>query len=116
MAFLAKIPSQAVTSETIAQFDTSQVDNVMVGINVTAASGTSPTLTPFFEVLGADGVWYQAWTHANLTGAGQVVAAIGPLSTNQAVLAAQARLRLEVGGTTPSFTLSASVNGKSNTQ
>lgn len=115
MASLAIIPAgTVVTTEKVVTFPTpSEMTAVQVGINVTAASGTSPTLTPFLEVLGGDGVWYPVWTHAALTAAGQVVAAVGPMaSSNPAVFTGQARLRLETGGTTPSFTLSASVNGQ----
>ncbi len=112
MAFLLTIPQgTVVTGEVVHEFTTSSLSNVMVGINVAAVSGTSPSLRPYFEVLGTDNVWYEVWKPTALTAVGQLVTTIGPGSATGAVLGVQARLRFEVTGTTPSFTLSASVNG-----
>lgn len=114
MAVLGSLPAgTVVTTEEIVSLNTSQVDVVQVGINVTAASGTSPSLQPYLEVLGADGVWYQVWKPTAITATGQTFATFGPGESNGAVFTATARLRLEATGTTPSFTLSASINGKS---
>ena len=112
-ATLATIQSTAITTETVKQFNTPAVETVVVGINVTAASGTSPTLNAYLEVLGSDGVWYTVWkTGTAITAAGQTVAVVGPISSsNPAAWTYEARLRLETGGTTPSFTLSATVFG-----
>ena len=112
-ATLATIQSTAITTETIEAFDTAAVTTVVVAINVTAVSGTSPTLNAYLEVLGSDNVWYPVWkTGTAITAAGQTVAVAGPVSsTNPAAWTSHARLRLEVGGTTPSFTLSATVFG-----
>ena len=112
MAYLATIGAgTAVTAEKIVDFGTPNngVDNVGVYINVTAVSGSgSPTLKAYLETQGPDGVWYAVWTSSSITGDGQTVASIGPLNpTNPAVFCAQSRLRFEVTGTTPSFTLSA---------
>lgn len=112
MAFLVAIPSGTdVTAETVEEFSTAAISHVQVGINVSAVSGTSASLQPYLEVLGADNVWYTVWKPSAITAAGQSVAVVGPDAANSAVFAANARLRLEVSGTTPSFTLSASVNG-----
>lgn len=112
-ATLGTITSQAVTAaETVVALSTPAVSTVMVGINVTAVSGTTPSLQPYLEVLGSDGVWYQVWKPSAITAAGQTVAVIGPDTSSPAAWTNQARLRLEVTGTTPSFTLSADVHGQ----
>jgi len=107
------VAGTAVTAEKILSLSTFAVETVVVGITVTAVSGTSPTLNAYLEVLGSDNVWYQVWkTGSNITAAGQTVAVVGPISsTNPAAWTNSGRLRLEVGGTTPSFTLSATVFG-----
>lgn len=112
MAILASISSGAVSTETIAQFSTAAISTIQVGLNVTAVAGTSPSLQPYLEVLGADGIWYAVWKPTAITAAGQTVESIGPGCASEAVFDAEARLRLEVSGTTPSFTLSASVHGR----
>ncbi len=112
MAFLVTIaPGTVVYSERIEQFSTASLSMVQVGINITAVSGTSPTLQPYLEVLGSDGVWYEVWKPSALTATGQTFATLGEGQSNGAVFAAQARLRFEVTGTSPSFTLSADVHG-----
>lgn len=113
MAFLQTVaPGTVVTAETVYAFGTSAVSDIAVAISVTSASGTSPSLQPYLEVQGSDGVWYSVWKPTALTAAGQVVGVAGPAAANPAVFAAYARVRLEVTGTTPSFTLSMSVVGK----
>ena len=83
-----------------------------VDINISAVSGTSPTLNLYIDRLGADGNWYTIWSSAQQTGMGQVSASIGAgLATNQA-FGNSARLRWVLGGTTPSFTFSASIIAK----
>ena len=111
MAYLVTVPpGTVVTSEEIYPFATPAVSAIMVGIDVTAASGTSPSLQPYLEIEGTDGVWYEVWKPTAITAAGQTVATIGADEANPAVFAANARLRFEVTGTTPSFTLSVSIN------
>lgn len=99
-------------SEYIYDANTSFVSTLQVGINVTAVSGTSPSLQAYLEVQGADGIWYQAWKPSAITAVGQTFGTAGQGESNGAVIGANTRLRLELTGTTPSFTLSASVTGK----
>lgn len=106
-------PGTVITAaETIENFDTPAIWTVMVGLNITAVSGTSPSLQPYVEVLGSDGVWYVVWKPSALTAAGQSIATIGPDSGTECVWSGSARLRLEVTGTSPSFTMSATVIGQ----
>ena len=110
---LATIPSAAITTaETVKEFSTPALESVMVGINVTAVSGTSPSLQPYLEILGSDGVWYEVWKPSAITAAGQSTATVGPSSGTECVWTNTARLRLEVTGTSASFTLSADVHGQ----
>jgi hypothetical protein len=113
MANLAAIQPGQVTHATtvVGPFSTAAVTNVQVGVNVTAVAGTSPSLSLFFEVLGADGVWYAVWKPTAVTAAGQTVTTIGPAAATGAVFSAEGRLRLALSGTTPKFTLSADVHG-----
>ncbi len=85
------------------------VSTAAVDVNVTAASGTSPTLAFFLERQGADGVWYPVWSPAAVTAPGQLSTSVGPGCATAEVLTGSIRLRWTVGGTTPSFTFSASV-------
>jgi hypothetical protein len=114
MASLVTVsPGTVLTNaEEVYAFGTSNLSTLQVGINVAAVGGTSPSLQAYLEVLGTDGVWYPVWKPAAITAASQVVAGVGPGLTNGAVLSYSARVRLELTGTTPSFTLSLSVHGR----
>jgi hypothetical protein len=85
-----------------------------VDINITASSGTSPTIQFFVDRLGADGTTYfTIWSSSVINTSPTVVStAIGAgLSVAQS-FGAMARFRWVVTGTTPSFTFSASIVGK----
>ncbi len=85
------------------------VSTLAVDVNVTAVGGTSPTLALFLERQGADGIWYSIWAPAAVTAAGAVSTSVGPGCATPASLTGMLRLRWQLGGTTPSFTFSASV-------
>jgi len=86
---------------------------LQVAVNITAVAGTTPTLTLAVDTLGADGVWYTGiYTSASLTAAGQVIASLGIGASTNVSFGATVRLRWVIGGTTPSFTFSASIIGK----
>jgi len=85
---------------------------LLVEANVTAVSGTTPTLTLAVDSLGADGVWYTLWTSAAVTAVGQTVAHLGVGAATNVAFGATVRLRWTMGGTTPSFTFSVSIIGK----
>lgn len=84
---------------------------VHVIVDVTAVSGTSPTLTPKLQGKDpASGVYYDVLVGAAITATGTTVLKLGPGITAIPNLAASDflpdtwRVRLEIGGTTPSFT------------
>lgn len=116
MAVLLTVPSAQRSHATtvLGTFALGFASNVEVGINVTAKSGTSPSLQPYLEQLGSDGVWYAIWKPSAITTTGQTVASIGSASkTFPAVLSGQGRLRVTIGGSaTPKFTFSAVVVGR----
>lgn len=79
-------------------------DEVALYLNVTAASGTSPTLDVAYQTK-ADGVWY---THTSFTQA--------TTTTTEKKIITQAgvdsRILCTIGGTTPSFTFTVSAEVK----
>lgn len=85
---------------------------IAVDINITAVSGTSPTLNLFVDRLGADGIWYPIWSSTQQTAVGQVSTSIGAGMLVAQGFGATVRLRWTIGGTTPSWTFSASIQGK----
>lgn len=97
------------------------VTNLTLNVPVIAASGTSPTLTLVLEGADALGNWYTLWTNATaITAAGDTTVFFGPALTNNTTAPISAgvvvppvvRLRWTIGGTTPSFTFSASIVGR----
>ncbi len=88
------------------------ITTAAVDVNVTAASGTSPTLALYLDRQGADGIWYNVWTSSSITAAGTASTSVGPGCVTGAVLTGAIRLRWVLGGTSPSFTFSASIVGR----
>jgi hypothetical protein len=86
---------------------------LLIGYNVTAVSGSSPTLQFSLEVKGPDAVYYIAWTGASHTTQPQVVlATVGPGATNTVDFGATARIKWTIGGSSPSWTFSLWCIGK----
>lgn len=101
------------TGGTSAPFETDEITRIAVDVNVTAVSGTlSPSLRVFIDRQGADGLWYPIWSPEAITTVTTLSATIGQGMTIGQSLAALCRFRWEITGTSPSFTLSASVIGK----
>lgn len=85
---------------------------IAVDVNVSAVSGTSPSLSLFLERLGGDGVWYAVWSPTAITAVGAASTSVGPGCATQEVLTNQIRLRWAITGTSPSFTFSVSIVGR----
>ena len=81
-------------------------------VNVTAASGSSPSCAFVLERKGADGIYYPLAAPAALSAAGQISLSVGEGLTTAAALGSTVRLRWAITGGTPSFTFSVSVVGK----
>ncbi len=110
---LLAVPSTVVTaSGGGTPFQALAYATAAVDVNVTAATGTSPTLDLYLDRQGADGVWYNVWHPTQITAAGAASTSVGPGCATGEVLTGYLRLRWVVGGTTPSFTFSASVVGR----
>jgi len=89
------------------------IEQLWIDIDVTATSGTNtPTLIPSWERLGEDGIYYPVWTGTGITGTGQTSIDIGPGLTIAMSPGLQGKLAWAITGTTPSFTFSASIQGK----
>lgn len=86
-----------------------------VDINITAKTGTTPTIQFFVDRIGADGIAYNIWSSVvvNNTAPTQVSTSIGSgFSTNQS-FGSTIQFRWVIGGTgTPGYTWSCSIVGK----
>ncbi|MCL8207184.1 MAG: hypothetical protein K6V97_03800 [Actinomycetia bacterium] len=81
-------------------------------IDVTAVSGTSPTLNFVLNRIGPNGNAYQIWAGAQITATGSQSASIGAGLTTNVSFGATVELVWTVGGTSPSFTVTLSIVGK----
>lgn len=82
-------------------------DEVVGYVDVTAASGTSPTLDVTYQVSPDDGItWYD---HTAFT---QAVAVTKERKVFTAPAGVRGRISYTIGGTSPSFTFSVHVEGK----
>lgn len=83
-------------------------ENVTYYLNVTAVSGTTPSLTAAIQTSPDDGTTWFSLTTAEMTGQTGAITATGQyrISSN-APIGARTRLLLTISGTTPSFTITA---------
>jgi len=102
------LPSAARTTSGSVElpFGFGEFDRQAILINITAVSGTTPTLDFFLED-GVDGtIWYPLATTPQQT-------AVNALAIRNAnAVASRMRLRWVIGGTTPSFTFSVQFFGQ----
>ena len=81
-----------------------------VDANVTALTGTNPTIQFFVDRKGADGIYYQIWSSASINAIGATSDSIGPGLNKAQSLGSTIRLRWTIGGTaSPTVTFSASL-------
>jgi len=81
-------------------------------VNVSAVSGTTPSMTLTLDSKGADGVYYTVYTSSAITAAGKTLAHIGVGAATNVAFGSTVRLTATISGTAPSFTMSASLIGK----
>jgi hypothetical protein len=95
------------TTGTGAAFNTDNAFAVLASLNITAVSGTSPTLDVRLETTADGGAtWYTVASFPQQT------AATGtPVARVFAPVGAQARFAWTIGGTTPSFTFAVTSSG-----
>jgi hypothetical protein len=86
---------------------------IAIDANITAITGTSPTIQFFIDRLGADGATYfNIWSSSAISAVSALSTSIGAgLAVTQS-FGSIIRFRWVVGGTSPSFTFSASIIGK----
>ena len=92
--------------------DVTKYRETLVLCNITAATGTTPTIQFFVESLGSDGIWYAIYSSSTINGVATVVKSIGSGQSSATSLGNTIRLRWAITGTTPSFTFSASIIAK----
>jgi hypothetical protein len=85
---------------------------ISVDVNITVITGTTPTLVLSVERKGVDGIYYPLWLSSSVTTVSMVSTSIGSGCVIAQSLGTTIRLRWVITGTTPSFTLSASLIGK----
>lgn len=109
LASAARIASGNVSGLSVAPFR-----EIALDVNVTAVSGTSPTLQLFLDRLMADGATYSPlWQSSIITTAQQMPpVSIGPGCSVAHSIGLFVRLRWVIAGTSPSFTFIASIIGK----
>lgn len=81
--------------------------------DVTAASGTTPTLDIAVGHFSAAGTFTQNWAEGQLTGGGQRYSSMGPGCQRNVLPSGLVRIVYTIGGTTPSFTINTKVVGVS---
>jgi hypothetical protein len=91
----------------------SSIKRTELNVNVTAVSGTTPTLDVFYEGLDDNGVWFTLYHGAQITAVGDAAQGVGDGMQTPVMIPDVIRVRWVVGGTTPSFTASISVTGQS---
>lgn len=103
MAYTSKVTflssAARTTSGESGELNLSYGDEILVFLDVTAVSGTSPTLDVKVQTKGPDGKWYDIASFAQKTGTGNEAKAI----TNYGEIL---KVVYTIGGTTPSFTFS----------
>lgn len=110
---LLTLASQArATSGLAPAFATGDLTRAAIDVNVSAVAGVGPSLRVFLDRQGTDGLWYPIWSPAAITAVGTLSTTVGQGMTVGQSLASTCRFRWEISGTTPSFTFSASVQGK----
>lgn len=98
-------PATITASGDSGALDLRNVSAVLVSASVAGVTGTSPSLTLFFDVQDAIGNWLQVATIGSaLTAPGYTYGQAGPVAGSGYVLTGVGRVRWTVTGTTPSFT------------
>jgi len=106
-------PATAVTtSGQSTSFSSSTRSELGVDLDVTAMTGTSPTIQFYLHRYGADGVAYILWQSALITTTGQISTSVGAGTLNANTIGETNYLSWTVSGTTPSITFSGSIIAK----
>jgi hypothetical protein len=94
------------TSNILQSENAANAKNVTYYLDVTAVSGTTPTLAPVIQTSPDNGTTWFSLATAEMTGQTANITATGQYRTSSvAPIGMMTRLRMTIGGTTPSFTL-----------
>lgn len=91
----------------------SQANALLFLMNVSAVAGTTPTLQATINGKGPDNVYYPLYVSASITATGKTQAYIGPTLPINIELTPVIQVVFVIGGTTPSFTFSATIEQES---
>jgi hypothetical protein len=113
LALLSQASASQNASGSTDDMDVSLCRRIALDINVTAHSGTSPTVQFFLERKGADGLYTVLYQSSVISAStGQVNRSIGPGCATKESLGLTVRLRWVIGGSgSPTKTFSASIIG-----
>jgi len=113
VTLLAQTSAAKTASGNTADLAVGQLIDLLVTANVSAVSGTSPTLQFFVDVKDANNIYIPLpRTTPTLNAVSTDIIAIGPGLAIAYGFGNTVRVRWVIGGTTPSFTFSLSVIGK----
>lgn len=99
------------TSSDFGDLDVSKCRRIAVDINITAVSGTSPTIQFFVDRKDVNGIYYNIWSSNTVSAVTPISTTIGAFATINQAFGATVKLRWTITGSSPSFTFSASITG-----
>ena len=105
-------PTVQTSAGSTADLPVGSYSELAVDINLTALSGSSPTLQIFIERKGADDTYYPIWQSVTLSTTTMISTTIGAGMAIAQGFGTTIRLRWAPGGTSPSATFSGSIIGK----
>lgn len=103
--------AHTVTGQT-ANLDTSITSQLLILANISAVSGTSPTLSFNLYQVGFDAVLYPIISSSVFSAAGQWIVSVGVGASSNFTVGNVMLINYVIGGTTPSFTFSLNVLGR----
>lgn len=107
------LPSTVATvSGDVGDLDVLRCAQIAVDINVSAMSGTTPTIQFFVDRKDANGLYFNLWASNMISAAGQTSTTIGSFALIKQSLGGIVKLRYVLTGTSPSVTFSVSVIGR----
>lgn len=109
----ARASAVATSSNNSGDLPVDSFSELALDINITAVSGTTPTIQFIMERKGNDNNYYQIYASASINSNQAISTSLGAGMAQSVSFGTTARLRWVIGGTTPSFTFSVSLIGKS---
>lgn len=103
--------ARTATGNSATQSIPGHIREAFVGVNVTAVSGTGPTLTVQFQQQDANGIWQTLAATSSITAVSTVALNL-PEASYSFVGGGSYRVRWVIGGTSPSFTFQVGIHGR----